>query len=81
MRVCILMVEVTLGMNVQMMKVLCTGKLVDASAPVNRTESNMLHKFEQPISVSLAELQSFGGPGVLISEGSWLGNNNHNLTH
>ena len=50
-------------MKVQMMKVIMhSGKLEDARAPVHRTESNMLHKFELPIS--LAELQSFGGPRV-----------------
>ena len=58
-RVCILMVEVTLITMVQMLKVIMhSGKLVDACAPVHRTE--MLHKFELPISLS--ELQSFGGP-------------------
>ena len=59
--------------------ILHSGKLVDASAPVNRRESNMLHKFKLPMP--LAGLQSFGGPQVLISEGSWLGNNNHSLIH
>ena len=63
MRVCILMVEVTLVTMVQMLKVIMhSGKLEDACAPVHRTQSNMLHKFELPIS--LAELQSFGGPRV-----------------
>ncbi|GFY91833.1 plus-3 domain-containing protein [Actinidia rufa] len=37
------------------------GKLVDTSAPVDQgTESNMLHNFELPISLSV--LQKFGGP-------------------
>lgn len=41
------------------------GKLVDTSAPVDQgTESNMLHNFDLPISLST--LQKFGGPqGVL----------------
>ena len=57
------MVEVTFVTMVQMLKVIMhSGKLVDACAPVHRTESNMLHKFKLPIS--LAELQSFGGPRV-----------------
>ena len=57
------MVEVTLVTMVQMLKVIMhSGKLEDACAPVHRIESNMLHKFELPIS--LAELQSFGGPRV-----------------
>ena len=59
MRVCILLVEVTLVTMVQMLKVIMhSGKLVDACAPVHRTET--LHKFELPISLS--ELQSFGVP-------------------
>uniref|UniRef100_A0A2P2JRI6 RNA polymerase-associated protein RTF1 n=1 Tax=Rhizophora mucronata TaxID=61149 RepID=A0A2P2JRI6_RHIMU len=37
------------------------GKLVDTSAPVDQgTESNMLHNFELPISLTV--LQKFGGP-------------------
>ncbi|KAJ8761657.1 hypothetical protein K2173_004433 [Erythroxylum novogranatense] len=37
------------------------GKLVDTSAPVDQgTESNMLHNFDLPIS--LTSLQKFGGP-------------------
>ncbi|KAL7612645.1 hypothetical protein Lser_V15G05978 [Lactuca serriola] len=37
------------------------GKLVDTSAPVDQgTESNMLHDFELPISLTM--LQKFGGP-------------------
>ncbi|KAH0470261.1 hypothetical protein IEQ34_001819 [Dendrobium chrysotoxum] len=39
----------------------CAGKLVDTNAPVDQeTELNLLHIFELPIS--LAGLQSFGGP-------------------
>lgn len=37
------------------------GKLVDTSAPVDKgTESNLLHNFELPISLTV--LQKFGGP-------------------
>ena len=57
------MVEATLLTIVQMLKVIMhSGKLEDACAPVHRTQSNMLQKFELPIS--LAELQSFSGPRV-----------------
>ena len=54
--------------------------MVNAYALAQRTESNMIHKFNLPISL-LIELQSFGGPQVLVNEGSWLGNNNGSLTH
>ena len=55
-----------------MMKVILhSGELVDASAPVNRRESNTLHKFKLPMP--LAGLKSFGGPQVLISSARVLG--------